>query len=127
MTLEKAIKEVLHYADIHSGLARGLKEVCQSLERGDAQLVILAEDCDNDTYVKLVKALCKEKGVYLIKVPSKADLGKWAGQVRLDAAGDPKKSCSASSISIKEFGEQSEGLSFLLEYIKENADTLDAE
>eukprot|EP00960_Hanusia_phi_P075975 768493-Hanusia_phi.AAC.2 len=68
-----------------------------------------------------------EKGVYLIKAPSKADLGKWAGQVKLDAAGDPKKSCGASSIAIKEFGEQSEGLAFLLEYIKENADTLDAD
>ena len=55
--------------------------MCQALERGEAQLVILAEDCDHEDYVKLVTALTAEKGVYLIKVPEKAKLGDWAGAI----------------------------------------------
>ena len=43
MTLVKAIKEVLYYARIHHGVAKGIKEVVQALERGEAQLVVLAE------------------------------------------------------------------------------------
>ena len=43
MTLVKAIKEVLYYARIHHGVTKGIKEVVQALERGEAQLVVLAE------------------------------------------------------------------------------------
>jgi len=68
-------------------VAKGIKEVCQSLERGEAQLVILAEDCDHEEYVKLVTALTADKGVYLIKVPEKAKLGDWAGTVTCLCAG----------------------------------------
>lgn len=71
--------QVLYHARIHQGVAKGLKEVVQSLERGEAQLVILAEDCDHEDYVNLISALTAEKGVYLIKVPEKAKLGDWAG------------------------------------------------
>jgi len=71
--------QVLYHARNHYGVAKGIKEVCQALERGEAQLVILAEDCDHEGYVKLVTALTAEKGVYLIKVPEKAKLGDWAG------------------------------------------------
>jgi small subunit ribosomal protein S12e len=70
---------VLYHARIHFGVAKGIKEVCQALERGEAQLVIMAEDCDHEEYVKLVTALTADKGVYLIKVPEKAKLGDWAG------------------------------------------------
>ena len=73
--------QVLYHARIHNGVSKGIKEVCQALERGEAQLVILAEDCDHEDYVKLVTALTAEKGVYLIKVPEKAKLGDWAGAI----------------------------------------------
>ena len=71
--------QVLYHARIHFGVAKGLKEVCQALERGEAQLVIMAEDCDHEGIVSLVTALTADKGVYLIKVPEKAKLGDWAG------------------------------------------------
>jgi len=118
MTITKAIRQVLYHARTHNGVAKGIKEVCQSLERGEAQLVILAEDCDHEEYVKLVTALTAEKGVYLIKVPEKAKLGDWAGQHKLDADANVKKTCSSSCVAVKDFGEQSEGLGFLLQYIK---------
>ena len=70
---------MLYHAHIHRGVAKGIKEVCQALERGEAQLVILAEDCDHEEYVDLITALTAEKGVYLIKVPERAKLGDWAG------------------------------------------------
>ena len=98
--------QVLYYARIHHGVAKGLKEVCQALERGEAQLVILAEDCDHEEYTKLVNALTADKGVYLIKVPEKAKLGDWAGQHKLDTDAKVKKTCKASCVAIKDFGEQ---------------------
>jgi len=118
MTITKAIRQVLYHARNHYGVAKGIKEVCQALERGEAQLVILAEDCDHEDYVKLVTALTADKGVYLIKVPEKAKLGDWAGQHKLDADANVKKTCAASCVAVKDFGEQSEGLAFLLQYIK---------
>jgi ribosomal protein L7Ae-like RNA K-turn-binding protein len=98
--------QVLYYANIHDGVVRGLKEVMQALERGDAQLVFLAEDCDEATYVELIETMCAEKGVYLLKMPEKKALGEMAGNTRLDDDGNVKKSCAASSVAIKDFGEQ---------------------
>lgn len=118
MTITKAIRQVLYHARNHYGVAKGIKEVVQALERGEAQLVILAEDCDHEDYVKLITALTAEKGVYLIKVPERAKLGDWAGQHKLDADANVKKTCPASCVAVKDFGEQSEGLAYLLQYIK---------
>lgn len=98
--------QVLFYAHIHDGVVKGIKEVIQALERGEAQLVFLAEDCDEAQYVALVEAMCAEKGVYLLKVPEKKALGEMAGNTRLDDDGNVKKSCAASSVAVKDFGEQ---------------------
>ena len=70
---------MLYHARNHYGVEKGIKEVVQALERGEAQLGILAEDCNHEDYVKLITALTAEKGVYLIKVPERAKLGDWAG------------------------------------------------
>ncbi|KAJ1484829.1 50S ribosomal protein L30e-like protein, partial [Baffinella frigidus] len=118
MTVSKALKEVLYFANTHDGCLRGIKEVLQALERGEAQLVVLAEDCDNKEYVELVEALCADKGVYLMRVPEKKILGEWAGLVKLDMEDKVKKVCAASSCCVRDFGVQSEGLKFLLAHIK---------
>mmetsp|Transcript_24359 Transcript_24359/g.57877 ORF Transcript_24359/g.57877 Transcript_24359/m.57877 type:complete len:224 (-) Transcript_24359:162-833(-) len=119
MTINKALKQVLYFSRIHLGLARGVKEVMQALERGEAQLVVLAEDCDEENYVQVLEALTAEKGVYLLKVPERDQLGEWSGLVKLDEDGKPRRICGTSSVAVKDFGEQSEGLAFLLDYIKQ--------
>jgi len=44
-----------------------------------AQLCVLAEDCNQPDYKKLVEALCAEHSVNLLSVPEAKQLGQWAG------------------------------------------------
>lgn len=63
----------------HDGLSRGLHEVVRALEKGQAQLVVLAEDCNQPDYKKLVEALCAEQSANLLSVKEAQQLGTWAG------------------------------------------------
>ena len=63
-----AIQEVLKAALINDGLARGLHETTKSLDKRQALLCVLAENCDEKEYKKLVQALCQEHQIPLIKV-----------------------------------------------------------
>ena len=47
--------------------------------RAQAQLVVLAEDCNQVDYKTLVEALCAEKGIDLLSVKEAKQLGQWAG------------------------------------------------
>jgi len=69
MDLNTAIQEVLKTALIHDGLARGLHECAKALDKRQAHICILANNCDEPMYVKLVEALCAEHGINLLKVP----------------------------------------------------------
>ena len=40
---------------------------------------MLAEDCNQPDYKKLVEALCAEHNVSLLSVPEAKQLGQWAG------------------------------------------------
>ena len=53
---------------INDGLARGLHETTKSLDKRQALLCVLAENCDEKEYKKLVQALCQEHQIPLIKV-----------------------------------------------------------
>ena len=82
MDLLTALQLVLRKSLAHGGLARGLHEGAKVIEKHAAQLCVLAEDCDQPDYVKLVKALCADHNVKLIAVPSAKTLGEWAGVIR---------------------------------------------
>jgi len=66
--INTAIQEVLKTALIHDGLARGLHECAKALDKRQAHICVLANNCDEPMYVKLVEALCAEHGINLIKV-----------------------------------------------------------
>ena len=68
MDINTAIQEVLKQALIADGLARGVREAAQALDKRQALLCILAENCDEPMYKKLITALCMEHGIPLIKV-----------------------------------------------------------
>merc|ERR1712216_1026047 len=110
MDLMTALQQVLKKSLACHSLSRGLHEVCRSIEKGEAQLVVLAQDCDNGDYVKLVEGLCKEKSVSLLKVPKKEMLGEWCGLCKIDEEGEPTKVLNSSRAAVIDYGEETEGL-----------------
>merc|ERR1712000_744086 len=96
MDINTAIQEVLKQALIADGLARGLREAAKALDKRQALLCILAENCDEPMYKKLVTALCMEHGIPLIKVVK----------------------CSACVV--RDWGKESPAHDVLQEYLKAN-------
>jgi len=113
-----ALKEVLKKSLIHDGLARGLHECAKALDRRQAHLAVLAANCSEPAYVRLVEALCAEHSINLIKVPDSKQLGEWVGLCKLDKEAKPRKVVGCSCVVVKDYGEESEALNVLLEYFK---------
>merc|ERR1712140_107164 len=107
MDFETALREVLKSALIHDGLSRGLHETTKALDKRQALLCILAENCDEAAYKKLVQALCQEHGIPLIKVDNNHKLGEWAGLCKLDSEGNARKVVRCSAVAIRDWGKES--------------------
>nr|XP_051711363.1 40S ribosomal protein S12-like [Oryctolagus cuniculus] len=89
MDINTAPQEVLKTTLIHDGLARGIREAAESLDKRQAHLCVLASNCDEPMYVKLVEALCVEHQINLIKVDDNKKLGEWVGLCETDPEGKP--------------------------------------
>ena len=138
MSVLDALKGVLKIALIHDGLARGLREASKALDRRQAHMCVLNEACEEEAYKKLVVALCGEHNIPLIKVPDGKQLGEWAGlcmlhlfpllhmvDVRLtmcpgqiDREGNARKVVNCSCVVVKDWGEESQERSVLLNYFQ---------
>ncbi|CAD5176467.1 unnamed protein product [Musa acuminata subsp. malaccensis] len=151
MDLMTALQLVMKKSLAHDGLVRGLHEAAKAIEKHAAQLCILAEDCNQADYVKLVKALCADHNVHLVTVPSAKTLGEWAGYLciayllvdsyssfyhsvidfiihnlildvmqlcKIDSEGKARKVVGCSCVVVKDYGEESEGLHIVQEYVK---------
>lgn len=79
MDIMSALQLVLRKSLAHGGLVRGLHEAAKVIEKHAALLCVLAEDCNQPDYQKLVKALCADHNVSLVTVPAAKTLGEWAG------------------------------------------------
>ncbi|XP_061970915.1 small ribosomal subunit protein eS12-like [Populus nigra] len=118
MDLMTALQLVLKKSLAHGGLARGLHEGAKVIEKHAAQLCVLAEDCNQPDYIKLVKALCADHGVGLLTVPSAKTLGEWAGLCKIDSEGNARKVVGCSCVVVKDYGETSEGYNVVQEHVK---------
>ena len=87
-------------------------------DRRQAHLAVLAESCDSEPYSKLIEALCAEHNINLIKIADGKKLGEWSGLCVLDREGNARKVVGASCVVVKDYGEESEALSVLLDYFK---------
>ena len=100
-------------------MVKGLNEVCKALDRKTAVCCILADDCNDPKYKKLVSALAKNAGIPLITVEKREQLGAWVGHCKYDKEGNARKVKGCYSVAINDFGLESEALSYVLNYIKE--------
>jgi len=64
---------------------------------------LLADNCDEPQYKKLVEALCKENDVPIIRVPDGKQIGEWIGLCKYDAMMNPRKVRRCSSCVLREF------------------------
>lgn len=59
--------------------------------RRQAYFCVLAENCDEPMYTKLVEALCNEHQIPLVKIKDKKQLGEWIGLCKYDKEGKARK------------------------------------
>ena len=112
--VEDALRIVVRKSLEVNGLIRGLSEVSRSLDRRTAHLCILADDCEDPAYKKLINALCKQNNIDIVTVDEREKLAEWAGLVKRDAEGNIKKHHKCSCVAIRDFGERSKALEMLL-------------
>ena len=76
---DTALKRIIQTCNSDSLLAKGLHEVCKAIENKDEKLkakyVILAKNCSEANYVKLVKGLANRNKVPLVEVEEGETLG----------------------------------------------------
>ncbi len=75
---EKAL-DALEKARTTGKLKKGTNECTKMIERGQALLVVIAEDVQPPEVVAHLPPLCEEKGIPYIYVPTRNELGAAAG------------------------------------------------
>jgi len=74
-----AAYEALHTASRTGQVRRGTNETTKAIERGQAKLVVIAEDVDPPEVVAHLPILCDERKIAYVFVPSKEKLGTSSG------------------------------------------------
>lgn len=71
--------EAVEIARTTGKLKKGTNEVTKAIERGTAKLVVVAKDVSPPEVTMHLPLLGKEKGIPVVEVPSKEELGAAAG------------------------------------------------
>lgn len=108
MTIFEAIREVLKKASHLNGLFRGVNEVARAIDKGDAKVCFVADNCELADYKNLIKALCAEKEVPLVNVTDRLQLGEWAGMCKIDQGGVARDVVKCSSVAVSSVDEETE-------------------
>ena len=88
-------------------IKKGTNEVTKAVERGDAAIVIMATDVEPPEILAHIPALCDEKNVPYVYVPSKAELGNSIGlekptaSVAITDVGKGKAVCDEIAAAVK--------------------------
>jgi large subunit ribosomal protein L7Ae len=73
------ILDIIETARETGKIRKGINETTKSIERGEAKLVVYAEDVDPKEITMHLPSICDEKKIALRTVPSKIELGRAAG------------------------------------------------
>ncbi|MEM0086872.1 MAG: 50S ribosomal protein L7Ae [Candidatus Micrarchaeaceae archaeon] len=85
--------EAVRLAMQSGAIKKGANETTKSIERGIAQLVVIAEDVDPEEVVMHIPMLCEQRKIPFVYVPTKKDLGKAIGL-----------NVNCASVAIEKFG-----------------------
>lgn len=118
MDVPTALRHVLREALYVDGLARGIDESARALDKKSGKLCILAKDCEEAAYTKLVEAICKTEECPLVKVDDKKVLGEMAGLCKIDRDGKPRKVVQCSCVVVKDFGKDTSARDYLIGQLK---------
>lgn len=78
--------ELVELARDTGKIRKGTNEVTKLVERGETQMVVMAEDVSPPEILMHMPALCEERSVPYAYVPSKAELGNACGLEKPTAA-----------------------------------------
>uniref|UniRef100_A0A9J2P4C5 40S ribosomal protein S12 n=2 Tax=Ascaris TaxID=6251 RepID=A0A9J2P4C5_ASCLU len=118
LDVQAALKRALKSAIVVDGLSKGLHEAAKALDKRQAYFCVLAENCDEPMYTKLVEALCTEHQISLIKVKDKKQLGEWIGLCKYDKEGKARKVVGCSCAVVRDFGQDDAARLVLQEYFE---------
>lgn len=105
--LSEKVLRAVELARNTGSVRKGTNETTKAIDRGIAKLVVIAEDVDPEEIVMHLPALCEERKIPYIYVPSKSELGRAAG---IDVG--------AASACIIEVGEAKDLVNEIIEEIK---------
>ena len=80
--LTRKILDLVQEGSNYKQLKKGANEATKTLNRGVAELIVLAGDCNPIEIVLHLPLLCEDKNVPYVFIPSKASLGRAAGVTR---------------------------------------------
>ena len=87
-------------------IRKGTNEATKQVERGQAKLVVMAEDVSPEEILAHMPVLCEEKNIPYTYVPSKEELGSAAGL-----------SVSTGAVAIVNPGKEKEGIENIVKKI----------
>ena len=117
LDIETALQKVVRTAMYHDAIARGLRECVKTLDKRQAVLCILSQECDSKEYCQLIKALCTESNIPLVEFPDGKKLGEMAGLCKYDREGNARKIVRASCVVLQKWGAETEASQYLLDQI----------
>jgi small subunit ribosomal protein S12e len=82
---------------------------------------VFATGCDEPSYEKLVRALCREHDIPVLEIEDKAELGKMVGQCKYDKEGLARKVVGCSVAVVKDYGRDEDAKTELMPYLKSAA------
>lgn len=104
-----AAYEALQMATKTGQVRKGTNETTKAIERGQAKLVIIAEDVEPPEVVAHLPLLCEERKIPYIFVPSKEKIGTASG-IDVPAASASITEAGDATSLIKEISKRLEGL-----------------
>jgi len=101
------LKRIIQTCNSDSLLAKGIHEVCKAIENKDekvkAKYVIVAKNCNEAAYLKVVRGLAAQNKIPVVEVEEGEILGEWLGICKYDKNKNVTKKRKCSSVAIRDF------------------------